>query len=300
MLEIGCSSARSPFTGTQTTSVWGRIDGRSIYQCPNTGAVFFDREEISEHDYQDYGAYPYLEEFDEERINWEVRIRRPKYRKQLELMDEYAPGKTLLDVGAGPGYLCRVAEKEGWAARGVEIAQDAVCFGEEELGVHYVDIEDVEDESIDAITCHHVLEHIPQPMEFLETLRSKLKERGLLVLHVPHQRPLTFLLRDWIGKHLLTGDHDTFCTLYGDIHISGFTKRSLRRVLEEAAFGAHFTLTTGMWTKYYDPFFAKNYLRDRKYVAMARKFVRHVAERMGEPFGRGDWVVGYFYKQNDP
>jgi 2-polyprenyl-3-methyl-5-hydroxy-6-metoxy-1,4-benzoquinol methylase len=296
-MDTDPESARSPFTGAGTTSVWGRLDGRSIYQCPDTGAVFFDREEISESDYQDYGAYPYLEEFGEERINWEVRIRRPKYQEQLDLMENYAPGNTLLDVGAGPGYLCRVAEEEGWAARGVEIAQDAVCFGEEELGVRYVDIEDVEDESIDAITCHHVLEHIPQPMEFLETLRRKLKEEGLLVLHVPHQQPLTFRLRDWAGD-LLGGESDTFCTLYGDIHISGFTKASLRTVLKEAGFSPHFTSTTGMWTKYYDPFFAKNYLRDDKYWAMARKFVRHVVERMGEPLGRGDWVVGYFHKAN--
>lgn len=297
MIETDSVSARSPFTGAETTSVWGQLEGRPIYQCPDTGAVFFDRKEISEHDYQDYGAYPYLEKFDEERINWEVRIRRPKYRKQLDLMEDYAPGKKLLDVGAGPGYLCRVAEDRGWNARGVEISKDAVHFGEEKLGVRYIDIQNVEDGSIDAITCHHVLEHIPQPMTFLEELHGKLKEGGLLVLHVPHQRPLTFLLRDWIGQLVSSGEAETFCTLYSDIHITGFTKGSLQRVLNEAGFGPHLTLTTGMWTKYYDPFFAKNYLRDNKYVALVRKFVRHLVERLGEPLGRGDWVVGYFYKR---
>jgi len=289
---------QSPFTGSETTTVWGKLDGRSIYQCPDTGAVFFDREEISERSYQDYGAYPYLEEFDEERINWEVGIRRSKYREQLDLMEDYAPGRNLLDMGAGPGYLCRVAEDEGWEARGIEISKNAVQFGKQELGVRYIDIEEVEDGSVDVITCHHVLEHIPQPMRFLGNLRSKLRRGGLLVLHVPHQQPLTFLLRDWVGRLLSNGKLDTFCTLYGETHIQGFTKKSLQKVLEEAGFSAHFTISKGMWTKYYDPFFAKNYLRDGKYVAMARKFVRHVIERLGEPVGKGDWVVGYFSKSN--
>ena len=297
-MENSCSPVQSPFTGAETTTVWGTLDGRSIYQCPDTEAVFFNREEVSERNYQDYGAYPYLEEFDEERINWEVGIRRPKYREQLDLMEDYAPGRKLLDMGAGPGYLCRVAEDEGWKARGIEISKNAVRFGERELGVRYVDIEEIEDGSVDVITCHHVLEHIPKPMMFLGELRSKLKKDGLLVLHVPHQQPLTFLLRDYIGQILSNDESDTFCTLYGDTHISGFTKISLQKVLKEAGFDVHFTITKGMWTKYYDPFFAKNYLRGGKYVEMARKFVRHLAERMGEPVGRGDWVVGYFSKSS--
>ena len=297
MIKNERKSARSPFTGKETTSIWGRLEGRWIYQCPDTGAIFFDRDVITEEDYQDYGAYPYLEEFDDDRISWEVRIRRTQYKKQLNLMEDYAPGRKMLDVGAGPGYLCRVAADQEWKVQGVEISKDAVTFGQEKLDVRYIDIEEVEDGSVDAITCHHVLEHIPQPMAFLQQLRGKLKDGGLLVLHVPHQQPLTFLLRDWLGQTASSGSRDTFCTLYGDIHITGFTEYSLQRVLQEAGFGMHFSLTAGMWTKYYDPFLLNNYLRDSKYVAAARKFVRHLAERIGEPMGKGAWVIGYFFKK---
>lgn len=211
-------------------------------------------------------------------------------------MKGYTSGKKLLDIGAGPGYLCRVAEDRGWEAHGIEISKDAVHFGEEKLGVQYVDIDNVEKESIDAITCHHVLEHISAPMSFLEQLREKLKDGGLLVLHVPHQRPLTFLLRDFVWQIVSNRSADTFCTLYSDIHISGFTERSLQKVLVEAGFGMHFSLTAGMWTKYYDPFFLKNYMRDGQFVAVGRKFVRHLVERLGEPIGKGDWVIRYFFK----
>lgn len=68
MTEINQALVRSPFTGAETTSIWGRVEGRWIYECPDTGAIFFDRDMITEEDYQNYGAYPHLETFDEERI----------------------------------------------------------------------------------------------------------------------------------------------------------------------------------------------------------------------------------------
>ncbi len=39
--------ARSPFSGAETTRIWGRKDGRAIFECPDTGAVFFDRAEAA-------------------------------------------------------------------------------------------------------------------------------------------------------------------------------------------------------------------------------------------------------------
>jgi len=51
------SSARSPFSGVITTSIWGNKNGRAIFECPITGAVFFDRAQIEGVSYQDYYWY---------------------------------------------------------------------------------------------------------------------------------------------------------------------------------------------------------------------------------------------------
>ena len=301
----------SPFTDAPATERWGKKDGRTIYVCPDTRAVFFDRrdllkqdagEDISPDNYDGY--YPYLADFDAERAEWEIGVRRPKYRAQLTLMRKrlgLAPTKPdsrlrLLDVGAGPGYLVAVAEEEGWAAQGVEISPDAVTFGREHYGVEYTTLEEVPPESLDAVTCHHVLEHVEAPTQFLRDLASKLRPGGLLVLHVPHQRPLTFALRDTLAR-LGSGDSaDTFCCLYDDIHIQGFTSSSLQQVVEHAGLQTDFVKSAGMWSRYYDPFFWKNYGRDGDWATAAKKAIRHIVELAGVPFGMGDWVIGYFHK----
>ena len=118
----------SPFSGQEATVVWGRRDGMRIFQCPATDALFFDRHDLRREDYQDY--YPYLKDWAPERFAYELKIRREKYRTQLAVMRRYAPGNRMLDVGAGPGYFCKVARDEGWSARGLEVAAEAVVVAQ--------------------------------------------------------------------------------------------------------------------------------------------------------------------------
>ena len=288
-------TVRSPFTGTEATEVWGKRDNQIIYRCPDTGAVFFDRSNISTDVYESY--YPYLAEFDDERNQWELSIRRGKYKSQLASMGKYSPGRRLIDVGAGPGYLCRVAREEGWTVKGVEVSEVAAEHGRRHFQVEYTSLDKIAEASVDAITCHHVLEHVAQPREFLESIRHKLVPGGLVVIHVPHQQPLTFWLRELLSRSL-GRDWDTWCSLYADIHISGFTRGSLRNTVECVGFKTHFTRITGMWTRYYDPFFAMDYVRNGAWLALAKKGARHAVESIGIPFGMGDWVVGYFAKRS--
>src|SRR5262249_28649038 len=139
----------------------------------------------------------------------------------------------LLDVGAGPGYFCRAANEAGFDATGVEISPEARRAGSSRLGVRYVELDEVAEASIDILTCHHVLEHIEWPQDFLSKLRGKMRNNGLFVLHVPNQQPLSFLLRQ-----ALRGGGDTPSSLYYPIHINGFTCRSLVRTVERQKFKA--------------------------------------------------------------
>jgi SAM-dependent methyltransferase len=256
--------------------------------------LFFRRPIRFSYDYQEY--YPYLADFDLARFQWEIGIRRPKFVRQLALIRRLAPqSRTLLDVGAGPGYLCAVATELGFKARGVEPSDVARQAGEQQFSVSYTQLEDVDDESLDVITCHHVLEHVEWPIEFLRTLRAKLKPHGLLVLHVPNQQPLSF----WLREQASGGRADTCCALYYPIHINGFTSHSLARTVERAAFRAVSLSNASMWSMHYDPFFLANYFRNkRSHARSALRVAKHAArcavDVMGTSFGRGDWVIGHF------
>lgn len=292
-LELECRESGCPFCGQMESREWGHRDRYAILECTGCGVLYFPRPELPVSDYQDY--YGYTSEWNVEDIHYELELRRSKYRKQLDELGAVAPGKTLLDIGAGPGYFCRVAGDEGWSASGCEIASRAVDLGREILDVRYVELEEVPEASLDVVTCHHVLEHLPLPDPFLHTVHAKLKTNGILSIQVPHQEPLSFFLRNAWAKRRGKGG-DTLCALYVPDHLSGFDPRSLRRVMEDRRFTPLRIQMCAMWSKHYDPFFLRNYLRQRQWLTIAKKCVRQLIENAGVLVGRGDWIVGSFRK----
>lgn len=270
-----------------------------MLRCGDCGVVFFRRPIEEPTDYQDY--YPYLDEFDAGRFAWELAIRRHKYEVQLRAIRRLSPdARRLLDVGAGPGYLCKVAVEQGWTAIGVEPSVQAVDAGKREFGVVYATLESVPNASQDAIACHHVLEHVEQPSEFLRTLRDKLAPGGILVIQVPHREPLTFMAKN--GLRRARGAKERSCQLYYPEHITGFDKHSLERALRPHGFDCIAVRCASMWSSFYDPFFLRNYfvgadgrrVQRVDYRGLAQKLVKGAAENVGNLVGRGDWLVGHF------
>src|SRR4030042_2178372 len=227
--------------------VWGIRNSHTIYECLSCKVAFFDCEKTKKADYQNYHCY--ADRWEKSDIDYELRIRRNKIKKQLAHIGKYSHGKKLLDIGAGFGYYCKVACEEGWDARAVEVSAPAVSIGKKFLDTHYAELKDVSDESIDVISCHHVLEHIDRPAEFIQNLSSKLKHRGILVIHTPHREPLSFLLRNLIAKytHYRPG---MLCSLYMPEHVLGFTKESLTNALKLFGFTPIEVKKRTMWSAY--------------------------------------------------
>ena len=287
----------SPFTQTSAEcKYFGLKDGQPIFECSETGALFFDRSKLKDYTYQDY--YEYLPHFDAKRVHWELDIRRNNIRSQLneaQLLIGRDSEKvyTHLDIGAGPGYCVKIAKELGLDSVGIELAEKAILHGQNWYGVEYSSLDAIQDESIDIITCHHVLEHIPNVYDFVSAMKVKLRRNGLLILHVPHQQPLTFLLRDYLNR---SKNSERVCSLYSNIHLSGFTVPSLQKVIEIHGLTTLKCVSRGMWSKYYDPFFLRNYLQSGSYGTIARKALRHALENLGQIFDMNDWVIGYFKK----
>jgi SAM-dependent methyltransferase len=176
-----------------------------------------------------------------------------------------------------------------------------VRAGEREYGVRYVALDEVPDGSQDAITCHHVLEHIEEPASFLKKVHEKLAPGGVLTVHVPNCEPLTYLARNLLFRTRERGS-DVYCQLYYPEHISGFDAKSLPAALKLHGFAPLRVRTAAMWSKFYDPFFLANYFRDDKGrvraklpgKSLARQVVQSVAENVGTLVERGDWVIGHF------
>lgn len=116
--------------------------------------------------------------------------RRARSRAQDEALRELPNQARLLDVGAGAGFFPYAARRAGMQVTGIEPNQEYAEFARTELGVEVVTsfLQDValSPGSFDAITMHHVLEHLDAPLLALQRLRGWLRPGGLLLLEVPN------------------------------------------------------------------------------------------------------------------
>jgi len=99
------------------------------------------------------------------------------------------PGARFLDVGANYGFGVRYARDVlGWNATGVE-PSSAGRRGARELGIkildQYVTAETMLDDRFDVILASEVIEHVPDPAEFVTALRVHLAPGGTVVLTTP-------------------------------------------------------------------------------------------------------------------
>ena len=147
---------------------------------------------------------------------------------QVSLIQKYANGTNLLDIGCAQGFFLFGASKAGYATKGIEIAQDAAAYARREFGL---DIEAKPFEELqfaenyfDVVTLWQVLEHVPYPLMMLEEVHRILKPGGLLVVSTPNIEaiPAKILRKRWWDIKRL--------------HINQFTTRTLTDILQNTGF----------------------------------------------------------------
>lgn len=139
----------------------------------------------------------------------------------LDLLKAREPdvkGWSLLDYGCGRGETMGLAKDLGMAPTGTDIDPECVrmaqTFGEGIVLKIGDPLEQFGPDSFDVISCFHVLEHVPRPMETLAAL-GKIARKYLLVAVPNLSRPQDmFRRRNWdvdINEgHLQSWDHSHF------------------------------------------------------------------------------------------
>ncbi len=154
-------------------------------------------------------------------------------------------GARLLDVGCGDGEALVFLSCLGWQASGVEIDPMAVRAARArglEVIEGEIDSAGFADETFDAVTSSHVLEHVHDAMAFLSESRRVLKTGGSLVVVTPNAKAplLTRHGEHWRGleppRHLVLFNADNLARLAADVGLRDIrVKRTAR-----AASGNHF------------------------------------------------------------
>jgi 2-polyprenyl-3-methyl-5-hydroxy-6-metoxy-1,4-benzoquinol methylase len=154
-----------------------------------------------------------------------------------EILKYDTQGTCILDVGAYTGTFLHSALKRYPKAYGADVSTRMAKFVEEQLGVK-VFLEKYEDiqtsEHFSCIHMSHVIEHIPNPIDWLEQSKKLLTNGGVLVVSVPNGLSLSWRVKVLLKKiRLRKGCWKPWRT---PDHLYEPTLRSLLRLMKEHGF----------------------------------------------------------------
>ena len=165
-------------------------NGWSYYRCQKCGLIML-------HPLPDEAV---LRSFynDEYKVDFKHYVKRVRRASRVALKDlgERFPNRgSLLEIGCSYGGFLAEARHEGWHVTGVELSSTAAAYAREhhQLRVFSGDLRAAFSQlerRYDAIVLFHVIEHLPEPTQFLLECRKLLQPKGLLVLKTPNASSL--------------------------------------------------------------------------------------------------------------
>jgi SAM-dependent methyltransferase len=154
------------------------------------------------------------------------------WNRRLKKMLSLHKRGSLLDVGSGIGQFLSVAKKYGFApVYGTELSSIGAGIAKERYDIELLrgDIHSLDLPVVDNLTVFHVLEHVHQPLEFLQRCHQLLAPGGVITVAVPNDvESLMYRLK----YHRLSRiDFDE-----KEIHLSHFNPRTLQSLVVRAGF----------------------------------------------------------------
>ncbi len=172
----------------------------------------------------------YFKEVEEDLEWWNLT-----YRNYYQLFEKYCPtaSRRLLEIGSGPGYFLKCGKESGWEVLGFEPSKQAAEYSRK-LGVNVVNefFNETEAEKygrFDVVYMNTVIEHLPDPISLIKSVRGVLKPCGIICVVSPNEyNPLQNILR----KNL---DYDPWWVAPPQ-HINYFDFESIKKLLERLGF----------------------------------------------------------------
>jgi SAM-dependent methyltransferase len=147
---------------------------------------------------------------------------------------------TILDIGCGTGAFLEVFQSAGWMVQGLEPDAGARSIARQR-GVQVSSSAELFNlnESFDAITMWHVLEHVHDLHSYLERMRSLLKPDGVIFIAVPNYTSVDAF------------EYGQFWAAY-DVprHLYHFSPQAMQRLVN-----IHSLRITGMSPMWFDSFY---------------------------------------------
>ncbi|MGB2807858.1 MAG: methyltransferase domain-containing protein [Sedimentisphaerales bacterium] len=135
--------------------------------------------------------------------------------------------KRLLDLGCGAGFVSSAID-DAWIKYGLEVSEKAAQIARKYISnLHIGPLEKTtyNEEFFNLVLCHHVIEHVKDPISLIKNVHRILKTHGHLVISTPNFDS---------GTARRFGDR--FRMLHDKTHVSLFSDWSLRELLSDYGF----------------------------------------------------------------
>ena len=204
-----------------------------IYKCQNCRVQFLNPQYSNEYLEQLYSKYTIDQSGNNESL----------YRSHndcLIMIEKFSKNKNnLFDIGSGNGHLISLAKKRGWDPIGYDVDCTTVSKIKSKLGIEilcgdFLNL-NIPAEKYEVVTMLHVIEHLKEPILYLNKVKEILVPEGVLFLALPniHSRSANLKLileklkikRKNIGAYYDTGHHLWY-----------FTPKTIRHILEKNGF----------------------------------------------------------------
>lgn len=150
---------------------------------------------------------------------------------------------VILEVGSGLGYLTYAISREGYNVTGLDISAGAVKKAQASFGNNYI-CEDVYQYAsknlgkFDVVLLTEVIEHVPDPAAFSDTLMSLLKPGGKLIISTPNKSAYP--------------SHEYWNTELPPVHLTWFSEDSFKVISLQKDFSVSFFDFTDFNKKHFD------------------------------------------------
>jgi SAM-dependent methyltransferase len=163
----------------------------------------------------------------DERYVEESSARRKSFKRVARVLARYAPTRgRLLDVGCSSGLFLECASEQGWEVVGVEPATWLAEHAQKRFGDRIInatlEAAELPPASFDVVTIWDVVEHVIDPVAFIQSAARLVRPGGVLAINVPDRSSLIARL---MGARW---------PLRLPEHLFYFSKRSLREILQRA------------------------------------------------------------------
>jgi len=216
---ISCRNCSS-----KNVKLFHRVDKYSYYKCYHCQTLFLHPQPTKKKlDLFYKKNFNYVAgQVEEKRIRQRARI----ILKKLQRLNPH--GKTLLDIGSGYGFFLDEAKKFGLKTIGIEPSKKL-----SNVSIYrYIDtdiyqgtfeqyIRRLKNTKYDFVTAIHLIEHLPDPFQFIRQTSQLMNKNGILYIETPN-----------LDSHLFRAEKENYTFLTPPEHLWIFSKKSFQTIIK--------------------------------------------------------------------